>query len=73
MKLAMQRVERALGDGALRARLLLQVHDELLLEVPRAEIEVVRHRVREAMEHVHPLSVPLSVDQKTGGDWKQVT
>jgi DNA polymerase-1 len=73
MKLAMQRVELALNDGGFRARLLLQVHDELLLEVPRAEIDAVKERVREAMEHVHPLSVPLSVDQKIGGDWREVT
>jgi DNA polymerase-1 len=73
MKLAMQRVERALDDGGFRARILLQVHDELLLEVPQAEIDVVKGRVRQAMEHVHPLSVPLSVDQKTGDDWREVT
>lgn len=73
MKLAMQRVERVLSDGRFRARLLLQVHDELLLEVPRAELDAVKERVREAMEHVHPLAVPLSVDQKTGGDWREVT
>jgi DNA polymerase-1 len=73
MKLAMQRVGRVLSDGRFRARLLLQVHDELLLEVPRAELDAVKERVREAMEHVHPLTVPLSVDQKTGGDWREVT
>jgi DNA polymerase-1 len=73
MKLAMQRVERVLREGRCQARLLLQVHDELLLEVPRTELDVVKERVREAMEHVHPLSVPLSVDQKTGGDWREVT
>jgi len=73
MKLAMCRVEKILEDGGFRARLLLQVHDELLLEVPQAEIDVVKERVREAMEHVYPLSVPLSVDQKIGGDWREVT
>jgi DNA polymerase-1 len=73
MKLAMQRVERVLGEGGFSARLLLQVHDELLLEVPRAEIDAVRVRVRDAMEQVHPLAVPLSVDQKTGADWREVT
>jgi DNA polymerase-1 len=73
MKLAMQRVAATLHDGGFRAHLLLQVHDELLLEVPRGEIDVVKDRVRQAMEHVHPLSVPLSVDQKIGGDWREVT
>jgi DNA polymerase-1 len=73
MKLAMQEVARRLDDGGLRARLLLQVHDELLLEVPQAELEIVKDSVREAMEQVHPLSVPLSVDQKIGSDWREVT
>ncbi len=73
MKLAMQRVDRLLDEGAFQARLLLQVHDELLLEVPRVEVDAVKDRVREAMEHVHPLAVPLSVDQKLGEDWRQVT
>ena len=73
MKLAMARVARELADGGFRARLLLQVHDELLLEVPPDELEAVGDRVRGAMEHVHPLSVPLSVDQKTGENWREVT
>jgi DNA polymerase-1 len=73
MKLAMQGVSRALQEGRSDARLLLQVHDELLLEVPKTEIDSVKDRVRHAMEQVHPLSVPLSVDQKTGADWREVT
>jgi DNA polymerase-1 len=73
MKLAMQRVAQVLGDGGGNARMLLQVHDELLLEVPRDEIDAVSRRVRDAMEQVHPLTVPLSVDQKIGGNWKEVT
>lgn len=73
MKLAMAKVADVLARERFRARLLLQVHDELLLEVPREELEVVKERVRDAMEQVHPLSVPLSVDQKTGGDWRAVT
>ena len=73
MKLAMQRVDRALAKEGLRSRMLLQVHDELLLEVPEDEVEVARVLVREAMENVHPLRVPLAVDQKVGGDWREVT
>ncbi|HEX4823725.1 MAG TPA: DNA polymerase I [Candidatus Polarisedimenticolaceae bacterium] len=73
MKLAMQRVDRALAENGLRSRMLLQVHDELLLEVPEDEIDTARALVREAMENVHPLRVPLAVDQKTGGDWREVT
>jgi DNA polymerase I len=73
MKLAMQHVGEALERGGSRARMLLQVHDELLFEVPRDEIAAVKEIVRAAMEHVHPMSVPLSVDQKVGGDWREVT
>jgi DNA polymerase-1 len=73
MKLAMQGVERGLYGGGFRARMLLQVHDELLLEVPRAELGSVKDVVRSAMEQVYPMSVPLAVDQKTGGDWREVT
>jgi DNA polymerase-1 len=73
MKLAMQRVDRVLSEGRFAARMLLQVHDELLLEVPEAEIDSVRDRVREAMELVHPMAVPLSVDQTIGADWRDVT
>ena len=73
MKLAMARVAGVLAREKVRSRLLLQVHDELLLEVPRDEVAAVKDFVREAMENVHPLSVPLSVDQKTGADWREVT
>jgi DNA polymerase-1 len=73
MKLAMARVAQVLDREELRSRLLLQVHDELLLEVPHDEVDTAKERVRDAMEHVHPLSVPLSVDQKTGPDWRAVT
>ena len=73
MKLAMQRVAAALREGGLRARILLQVHDELLLEVPETEVETAGSLVREAMESVHPLRVPLLVDQKLGRDWRDVT
>jgi DNA polymerase-1 len=73
MKLAMLRVNDVLSEGGFEARMLLQVHDELLLEVPAGEVEQVRSLVREAMEHVHPLEVPLVVDQKVGQSWKEVT
>ena len=66
-----------MDDGLRRvgsqARMLLQVHDELLLEVPDAELEAVAELVREAMEQVHEMAVPLVVDQKTGRSWEEVT
>jgi len=72
-KMAMIRVEQVLARAHPRARMLLQVHDELLFEIPELEVERVRPRIREAMEGVHPLAVPLAVDQKVGVTWTEVT
>jgi DNA polymerase-1 len=73
MKLAMLRVDEALEAAGSKARMLLQVHDELLLELPEAEIETVSELVRRSMEEVYPLEVPLSVDQKVGRSWLEAT
>jgi DNA polymerase-1 len=72
MKMAMLRVEQDLQNEGLEARILLQVHDELLLEVPQEMVERVGSVVRKAMEGVYPLEVPLAVDQKSGGSWMAV-
>jgi DNA polymerase-1 len=73
MKKAMIAVDRALARSGLRARVLLQVHDELLLEMPPEEREDAAALVRREMEGVHPLAVPLATDQKSGADWREVT
>lgn len=73
MKMAMLRAAAALRDAGSGARMLLQVHDELLFEVPDTELKSLGPRIREAMEGVHPLRVPLSVDVKTGPSWEAVT
>ncbi len=73
MKLAMLEVDAELGRLGSRARVLLQVHDELLLEVPEDEVRTVGERVRVAMEGVVDLSVPLLVDQKIGRSWSETT
>ena len=73
MKMAMLRVEHLLREADLAARMLLQVHDELLFEVPEAEIDTVAALVRQAMEEVCTLEVPLVVDQKRGASWREVT
>ena len=59
------------GDGKARykAAMLLQVHDELIFEVPPEELEEVSITVKKLMEGVFPLSVPLKVDLKAGKDW----
>jgi DNA polymerase-1 len=72
MKLAMIRVDAELAQDGLGAKILLQVHDELLLEVPDDRVDATRERVREAMEGVYPLKVPLVVDQKVGKNWRDV-
>ena len=69
IKLAMLRVDAELQDRNLESFLLLQVHDELLLEVPAGELDAVTILVREAMEGVAELAVPLTVDIHTGANW----
>ena len=72
-KIAMIRVAPRVTDEGLRARLLLTVHDELLFEVPRDEVEPLAAVVRETMEAALPLDVPLIVDVKVGDDWESMT
>ncbi|MET4699097.1 DNA polymerase-1 [Constrictibacter sp. MBR-5] len=69
IKRAMVRIPKALGDAGLRARMLLQVHDELLFEVPEAEAERTAALVQGVMERAASLSVPLVVDTGTGRHW----
>ena len=71
IKQAMLRVDRELRQTGSGALLLLQVHDELLLEVPRGELATVAKLVREAMEQVADLAVPLLVDVHDGADWAE--
>ena len=73
IKIAMIRLDRRLRDGGHASRLLLQVHDELLLEVPRDELDAIVPLVRETMETAVPLDVPLDVDVKVGDDWEEMT
>lgn len=69
IKLAMVRVYRELKEHKLAARLILQVHDELIIDAPIAEQEQVVKLLREAMEEATQLSVPLKVDLKCGASW----
>jgi DNA polymerase-1 len=73
MKIAMIRVAARLRAEGFRARLLLQVHDELLLEVPRDEVDRLVPAVRETMEGALTLDVPLTVDVKVGDGWESMT
>jgi DNA polymerase-1 len=72
IKIAMVRVHRALRERGLSARMLLQVHDELLFEAPPGEVSRVESLARELMEAALPLDVPIVVDVKSGPDWSAV-
>jgi DNA polymerase I len=72
-KIAMIRADAAVRESGLRARLLLSVHDELLFETPRDEVEALAAIVRREMEGALPLTVPLVVDVKVGDDWESMT
>jgi DNA polymerase-1 len=72
IKVAMVRVRRTLAERGLRARMLLQVHDELLFEAPPQEVEAVEGLAREVMGQAVPLRVPVVVDVKSGKDWSEV-
>ena len=69
MKLAMVRVHDRLKREGLRARLLMQVHDELIAECPAEEQAQVKRILTEEMEHAAALSVPLTVDTHCGKNW----
>ena len=69
IKLAMVRVHDALKKEGLKARLILQVHDELIIEAPKEEAERVSILLKECMEQVQRLSVPLIAEVKTGESW----
>ena len=69
IKLAMIHVDKALREQKLQARLVLQVHDELIVECPIEEREQVTALLTEQMEHVAKLSVPLLAEAKSGVSW----
>jgi DNA polymerase-1 len=71
IKLAMIAVHRWIGERNLASRLILQVHDELVLEVPEAELEEVKREVPRLMEGVARLRVPLVVDVGVGRNWDE--
>ncbi len=72
IKLAMIRLQQQLDELDLRARMILQVHDELVLEVPDDDIELVSNLVRGAMTEAIKLSVPVKVEMKLGRNWYEV-
>ena len=72
IKLAMIDIDRKLSEGKFASKMILQVHDELLFEGPKSEMERLTPMVREAMEKVYKLRVPLVVDVKMGANWRDM-
>jgi DNA polymerase I len=72
IKLAMIAIDRELKEKGFQAKMILQVHDELLFEAPHEEMDRLRKLVREEMETVHKLAVPLVVDLKAGPNWRDM-
>ncbi len=72
IKIAMIRIDEAMRERNLRSRMTLQVHDELVFEVPEDELEVMQSLVREYMEKVRELEVPLVVEIGVGPNWRDL-
>ncbi|MHB8711432.1 MAG: DNA polymerase I [Trichloromonadaceae bacterium] len=71
IKVAMVKIHQRLRREGLQARMVLQVHDELVFDVPQAELETVRALVKQEMEGAIPLTVPLLVEIGAGANWRQ--
>lgn len=69
LKIAMINLDAALSEGKFKAKLLLQVHDEIILEVPKEELTAVQNLVKQTMESAVELNVPLLADENTGDSW----
>lgn len=69
IKLAMVRLDKRMREAKVRSRMLLQVHDELVFEVPEEELELMKEMVRETMESAIQLDVPLKVEISSGQNW----
>jgi DNA polymerase-1 len=72
IKMAMIRVDREFREAGMEARLILQVHDELIVEAPELEAAVTERMLKEAMEGVAKLAVPLTVSVSRGKDWGEI-
>jgi DNA polymerase-1 len=72
MKIAMLQVPPALQAAGLRAKLMLQVHDELLLECPTDELKQTAQVVQQTMEQAYTLSIPLETEARSGLNWGEL-
>ena len=72
IKLAMIRIDQEIRRRGMKSRMTLQVHDELVFEVPESEIDAMKSLVREHMENAHTLAVPLMVEVGVGLNWRDM-
>lgn len=72
IKIAMINLDRLFKKDGLRTKMLLQIHDELIFEVPAAEVQSVMPLIKNIMEHSSPLSIPTIVDVRAGNNWMEV-
>jgi DNA polymerase-1 len=69
IKLAMIRIYDAFEQSQLKSKMILQVHDELVFDVLKSELQQVKEIVRKEMENAYPLSIPLTVEMGEGYNW----
>jgi DNA polymerase-1 len=69
IKMAMINVDRRISEAGLQSRMVLQIHDELVFDALREEVDVLQKIVKEEMENVIELSVPLTVECNYGNNW----
>ena len=69
LKLAMIKIYNLLKEKKLKTKMILQVHDELIFDVPNDELDSVQELVKDTMENIYELSVPLKVGMSYGKDW----
>ena len=72
MKIAMLRIPGALKQAGLQGKMLLQVHDEIVIECPQSELQKTARLVQQTMETAYPLSIPLSTEARSGKSWGQM-
>ena len=69
IKIAMIDIDRKMKEAKVKSRMLLQVHDELIFDVPKEEEEIMKQLVRDGMIHAMSLKVPLTVEISLGNNW----
>jgi DNA polymerase-1 len=72
MKIAMLKIPPALKEAGLSGKMLLQVHDELVLECPEKELQETARIVQDTMTNAFPLSIPLSTEARYGKNWGEM-